>query len=338
MARVTVGIPTRNRCEWLGGAIESVLGQTFGDLELVVCDNASTDATPDVVARYRDKRLRYVRRPRDVGITENHNLIFRSVESDYLVVLPDDDRIKPDLLARTVPVLDAHPRAGMVHAGFDTIDRDGRVVVRGGNWTNDLTSDAVENGRDFIRRSMFFSCRVCASTALIRTAALPPGCYDPADFPAVDFGLWLRMALDWDMAFLSDSLAEYRIHGESHSAAPGIGEAVGDGYIQGFVLIDRLLELKLRFLAAHAERFPEHDELARLAAAGRRRELLNSARLSTLPARELRTTTRVVARIARHEPRMLTDVGTLRLLAASVIGRRAVERIQRRGGLRATGS
>jgi glycosyltransferase involved in cell wall biosynthesis len=331
VARLTVAIPTRNRFEWRVGAIESALCQSFGVFELVVCDNASTDATPDVVAGFRDERVRYVRRPRDVGITETHNLIFRSIQSEYFLVLPDDDRIKPDLLERTVPVLDAHPRAGMVHTAFDTIDRDGRVVVRGGNWTNDLARDAVEDGRDFIRRSMYFSCRVCASTALTRTAALPPDLYDPADFPAVDFGLWLRMALDWDMAFLIDSLAEYRIHGESHSAAPGVGEALNDGYIQGFVLIDRLLELKLRFLAAHAERFPDRDDLERLAAAGRRRELLNTARLSTLPARELRTTARVVARIARHEPRMLADRGTLRLLAASVIGRRTVERIQRIG-------
>jgi glycosyltransferase involved in cell wall biosynthesis len=328
VSRVTVAIPTRNRCQWLGGAIESVLAQTYEDFELVVCDNASTDATPDVVRRYDDERVRYVRRPHDVGIVETYNLIFRALESEYFLVLPDDDRIEPDLLARTVPVLDAHPRAGMVHTRFDTIDAAGTVAVRGGDWTNGLTADTVESGHDFIRESMVFSCRVCASTALTRTAALPPGLFDPADFPAVDFGLWLRMALDWDMAFLADSLASYRVHAGSHSAAPGVGQPVRDGYVQGFVLIDGLLELKLRFLAAHAERFPDRPELERLAAAGRRRELLNTARLITLPERKLRATARAVARIARHEPRMLVDVGTLRLLAASVLGRRAVERLR----------
>ena len=61
---------------------------------------------------------------------------------------------------------------------------------------------------------MRWSCRVCASTALMRTAALPRGRDEPAeDFPAIDFGMWLRMAADgWEFAFLADTLGDYRIH------------------------------------------------------------------------------------------------------------------------------
>jgi hypothetical protein len=68
--------------------------------------------------------------------------------------------------------------------------------------------------------------------------------------------------------------------------------------------------------------------LRELAHRGRRRELLNVARGRTLPARELLATARAFAAVTRHEPRMLTNVGMLRLLAASVIGPRAVDRIK----------
>ena len=94
---------------------------------------------------------------------------------------------------------------------------------------------------------------------------LPPGLFEPAEFPAIDFGMWLRMALDWDMAFLADTLGQYRIHGASHSSAPGLGEPLRDGYVQGFDLVDALLALKLRFLARNGDRLERRDELARLA-------------------------------------------------------------------------
>ena len=62
MPRTTILIPTYNRARWLPGAIESVLAQTERDFTLVISDNASTDETPEVVARYDDPRITYVRR------------------------------------------------------------------------------------------------------------------------------------------------------------------------------------------------------------------------------------------------------------------------------------
>jgi glycosyltransferase involved in cell wall biosynthesis len=336
VARVTVAIPTYNRHQWIGGAIESILGQTFEDFLLVVSDNASTDATPEVVAGYDDPRIVYRRLPENIGMLRNHNVVFGSIETEYFLIIPDDDRMKPDLLARTVEVLDAHPRAGMVHTGFDTLAGDGRVVVRGGNWTNGLTDDAVETGMEFIRESMLYSCRVCASSALTRTAALPPTFFEEADFPAIDFGMWLRMAAGWDMAFIADSLAEYSIHGGSHSAGAGIGTPMQDGYIQGFDLIDRHLEMKRRFLALYGDRLEgDTRELEALARTGYRREVLLTARNATVPERRLRPTVRALSTIVRHEPAMLHDVRVWRLLAASVIGGRNVERIKARRARRA---
>src|SRR6476646_10618157 len=116
MARVSVFIPTYNRARLLGFAIESVLAQTYGDFELVVSDNASTDETPDVVAGFDDPRLEYVRQPENLG-----------------------------LLERTVRALDERPRAGVAHAAFDVIGEDNEVLLPGVNWTYGLTDDAVES-------------------------------------------------------------------------------------------------------------------------------------------------------------------------------------------------
>ena len=67
MPKVTVCLPTYNRAHYLREAIESVLSQTFQDFELLICDNASTDETSEVVKSFRDARIRYVRHSRNIN-------------------------------------------------------------------------------------------------------------------------------------------------------------------------------------------------------------------------------------------------------------------------------
>jgi hypothetical protein len=325
---VTVCIPTRNRAQWLPEAIESVLAQTYRDFVLVISDNASVDSTPEVVAAFRDPRLVYIRHPRDVGLLGNFNYLLERVATEYSLQLPDDDVIYPRLLERTVRALDEHPRAGMAHCGFDVTDARGAIVRRGVNWTAGLARDAIEPGMRFIEESIKYGCRVHASSALMRMAALPSRLFDPADFPPADLGLWLRMALDWDVAFVSEPLGRKRIHSGSHSAA--IGHPTRDGYIHGFDQIDTLLEVKLRFLGEGADRLPDPGGLRGLASQARKRDLYLMARQVSLPDRRLVPTARALARATRREPRMLADGSSWRLLGASVVGRRVIERV--RGG------
>jgi cellulose synthase/poly-beta-1,6-N-acetylglucosamine synthase-like glycosyltransferase len=173
VARVTVFIPTYNRAGLLPHAIAGVLAQTYGDFRLIVSDNASEDETPDVVAKFDDPRLEYVRHPENLGLLGNHNWFLERVDSDYALILPDDDLVYPELLDRTVAELDSHPGAGMAHAAFDIVDEEGKVLLSHVNWTYSLDSNRVESAGEFIAESMRWSCRVCASTALMRTAALP---------------------------------------------------------------------------------------------------------------------------------------------------------------------
>ena len=93
MPRVTVFIPTYNRAGLLPEAIKSVLGQTYDDFKLVVSDNASDDSTPEIVASFDDPRLEYVRQPENLGLLGNHNWFLQRIETDYALILPDDDLV-----------------------------------------------------------------------------------------------------------------------------------------------------------------------------------------------------------------------------------------------------
>src|SRR4051794_34783836 len=127
-ADVTVGIPTRNRAGLLREAIESVLAQSHRNFRLVVSDNASVDDTADVVRSFRDPRIVYSPVRTNVGRAANFNRLVALADTEFVVLLGDDDKLRPDHLARTLEALEGHPRAGVVHTGFSLIDEAGGII------------------------------------------------------------------------------------------------------------------------------------------------------------------------------------------------------------------
>ena len=126
--KVTVGIPTFNRAGWLRESIESVLAQTFADFRLIVSDNASDDGTPEVVQSFDDDRIHYVRSQRNVGSIGNFNRLIALAETEFLVLLGDDDVLYPGHLAAAVDVLERFDAVGLVHSAYEFIDAQSRVV------------------------------------------------------------------------------------------------------------------------------------------------------------------------------------------------------------------
>jgi glycosyltransferase involved in cell wall biosynthesis len=113
---VTVGIPTYNRAAGLQRALESVLGQSEQDLEVIVADNASTDETPEIIARAvaGDERIRYLRHDANQGLTANFNAVLEAACGQYVMVLADDDWIEADYVARCRATLDADSHLALV--------------------------------------------------------------------------------------------------------------------------------------------------------------------------------------------------------------------------------
>jgi glycosyltransferase involved in cell wall biosynthesis len=325
-SRVTVVIPTLNRSHWLGGSIESVLAQTHRDFTLVIADNASTDETQSVVAGFEDERLHYVRRPRTLELNEHYNLCVDEISSEYFLIVPDDDALVPEAIETLLPVLERNPKAGIAH-GRARIEQDGLVVVAEHDMTG-LTRDAVESGDEFIRRAIAASHRIHATTALYRTEALRQLPLDPRDYPATEFGLWLRLALDWELAFVASAIATVRVHAGSYTSTNA--RVTSGGYVQDLETIRNIHDVKLRFLREHAGRLDDPAALHRSAGRAFASQLVNYAGHATLPERRLGNTIDTLARCGRIERKVLIEPGTWRLLGASVLGRRLVDVIKRR--------
>lgn len=134
VSTVSVGIPTYNRAATLGRAIESVLAQTHRDLKLVISDNGSDDETQEMCERYAaaDHRVRYMRKPRNVGPTANFNTLFRECRGDYVQLLSDDDWLDHDYVQLCLSELRDTGRA-LVAGTAKYYDADGNHVADGVN-------------------------------------------------------------------------------------------------------------------------------------------------------------------------------------------------------------
>ena len=129
--RLSIGLPVYNGEEYLAESLDALLGQTYEDFELVISDNASTDATEDICRRYAalDPRIRYLRLPRNIGATPNHNRVFAESRGELFKWASHDDLYGRDLLRRCVEALDERPDVILAHAGQAVIDGDGRLKV-----------------------------------------------------------------------------------------------------------------------------------------------------------------------------------------------------------------
>ncbi|MGH3912090.1 MAG: glycosyltransferase family 2 protein [Pseudonocardiaceae bacterium] len=128
--RLSIGLPVYNGEQYLPEALDALLGQSYADFELIISDNASTDATAEICRRYaaQDSRIRYVRQARNIGAAPNHNFVFREARGELFKWASHDDLYGRDLLRRCVDALDAHPHMVLAHARHAIIDGAGAVI------------------------------------------------------------------------------------------------------------------------------------------------------------------------------------------------------------------
>src|SRR5438067_1373551 len=130
MHRVAIGMPVWNGEAFLSEAIESILAQTYGDFELVISDNASTDGTAEICRAYaqRDTRIRYIRQERIIGANPNHNELFRRSSGEYFKWAAHDDILAPEFIRECVKVLDEHDEVVLCCPATVLINEDNSPV------------------------------------------------------------------------------------------------------------------------------------------------------------------------------------------------------------------
>ena len=209
---VSVGLPVFNGAAFLSQALDSVLAQTYTSFELIISDNASTDATPDILREYaaRDARIYIIRQPANIGVARNQNVVARRARGTFFKWVFANDEFAPTLHADCVAVMQGDPSVVLCYGRTQFIDLAGnRLEVYQGDF-DVLSADPLERYR--IVRKRLHLCSAIQG-GLIRRPALQR-CGYTGNYPCSDRVLLAGLALEGRFILLPQILF-YRRWGAS---------------------------------------------------------------------------------------------------------------------------
>lgn len=222
--RVAIGIPVFNGARFLAESLDSLLSQSYEDIDFVISDNASTDGTEEICRAYaaRDARVRYVRSDVNRGGSWNFNNVVHQTSAPFFKWATHDDLVAPTYVARCMEVFEAAPATvALVYARTKIIDHDGGVIRE-----HDDNLD-IRDDRPHRRLAILVHNIVMANAqfGLIRRAALDRSRLVAA-FPTSDYVLMAELAMVGEFWEIPEFLFFRREHAAmSRKANPSAAEA-----------------------------------------------------------------------------------------------------------------
>jgi len=199
MPKVSVVMPTYNQAAFIRESVDSILAQTFGDFELIIVNDTSTDGTAEIIHAISDQRVSVFTHEANQGASAAMNTGFARASGEYLTWLASDNCFKPEFLEKMVGALETDTNAGFVFCSFENVDADGKFldhVFLSPPYPGFLHVEPGGVGVGFLYR---------------RTVAEACGPY--LDLVCNDLDYWLKAARQSDFVYVPDVLAVNRKHG-----------------------------------------------------------------------------------------------------------------------------
>ncbi|MGI8478242.1 MAG: glycosyltransferase [Gaiellaceae bacterium] len=210
---VSVLLAVSNGEQFLRAALESVLRQTVSDLELIVVDDASTDATPEVLSSLGDVRLRVLRNSEQLGLAASLNRGLEEASGRYVARLDADDIAFPRRLERQLQRMVSGSSVAVVGSAVLDVDASGRPG----------TLHLMPFGPAAVRWAALFSSPFFHPSVLVDREVLERHGlrYDPEYLESEDYDLWTRLLAHAEGDNLTEPLVLYRVHPGQASQARG---------------------------------------------------------------------------------------------------------------------
>ena len=211
---ISVIIPTHNRGAILGRAIDSVLAQSYGNIEVIVVDDGSNDDSEAVVRSILDARLSYIRLDKNLGGAMARNIGIRAAKGEYIAFQDSDDEWVPDKLEKQLQVFDSPGKNfGVIYSGF---------LIIGDNYSRYMPPGSVEKKEGYIYEQLLMENFVGTPTLLVKKEVFDRvGVFDGSLPRYHDWELAIRMAAEYEFGFIDEPLV--RVHASPVSiSAEGI--------------------------------------------------------------------------------------------------------------------
>ena len=200
MPKVSVIMPAYNAEKYIKEAIDSILGQTFRDFELIVLNDCSRDHTESVIRSYDDPRIVYVRNEQNMGVARTLNRGLELAKGEYIARMDADDIALPERFAVQLDYLERNPDTAVVASAVELFGAQDGVRVFS------ATSEKLK--ADLLYANCFAHPSVMMRTAMIREL----GGYDGSFEGVEDYHLWVCAVQKYRIASVEQVLLRYRIH------------------------------------------------------------------------------------------------------------------------------
>jgi glycosyltransferase involved in cell wall biosynthesis len=221
--RVSVGLPVYNGRLFVAEAIESILSQTFEDIELVISDNASTDGTAQICQQFasRDTRVRYYRSDQNRGAAWNHNRVFELSRGEYFKWHTDDDLCHPTFVEKCVKVLDREPGVVLCYSQFVRITPEGKRIEGTTFGWKPLDSSPVSGIREVHERFRALTRRrnACEEIYGVMRASAARETHLIGGYTQSDDNFLAELALRGAFHEIPEPLFYYRLHSQKSTEA-----------------------------------------------------------------------------------------------------------------------
>jgi len=207
---VSVITPSYNQGQFLGAAIDSVLAQDYPRIEYLVVDGGSSDSSLDVLRSY-DNRVRWISEP-DRGQADAINKGVTLTRGELVAWMNADDVYAPGAIGRAVAVLQAHQQAALVYGQAEFMDHRGNALGPSSH-VRPFSLDQLIHDLDFV---------VQPATLFRRDAFLAVGGLDADLHYCLDYDLWIKLALRYQVQYLPAVLAHARIYPTTKTASGGL--------------------------------------------------------------------------------------------------------------------
>lgn len=200
--KVSVVIPAYNKADFTIRTIESVLNQTYTNIEIIVVDDGSTDDTPRKIIKYNDQ-VTYIRKENG-GACSARNAGIKAASGDYVALIDCDDIYYPEKIQKSVECLASDPEIGFVYNSAYFINEDDEIVSEYKNFGYDAS------GR--ITKKLLEYNIICNSTVVIKKECFKHvGYFDESIFIPADWDMWIRLSEVYKAGYVDEKLTGYRV-------------------------------------------------------------------------------------------------------------------------------
>ena len=207
--KVTVLMPAYNAGKYIAESIQSIINQTYGNWELLIVNDGSTDNTVEVVNSFNDPRIRLLNNPENLRLIKTLNRGLEEAKGEYIARLDSDDNATPNRLQLQVDALDADPDLALVGGRSNVINAQGKLITRGEDAFLPSSSEAIRFAL------MFFNPFRHSAVTFRRDVVRSLGGYPLKMQNVEDFGLWCQLTRNHRTQNLIETVCDYRVHDES---------------------------------------------------------------------------------------------------------------------------